>query len=124
MCHCDSRVDNLIDIIHAAYRFAFLLCVYANMLIFVPMLLPSPQMLCLSLIIALSLVVSSLSPSHIKMHGNLFSFSLIAIKSSDKHHCFTQRAEHNRRFNGKKIFCQFPTSMVRIFEVLLCTKKY
>ncbi len=55
MCHCDSRIDNLIDIIHTAYHFAFPLCVYANMLIFVPILLPSPQMLCLSLIISLSL---------------------------------------------------------------------
>jgi hypothetical protein len=47
MCHCDCRSDNLIDIINTAYRFAFLLCVYAKMLVFVTMLLSSPQMLCL-----------------------------------------------------------------------------
>ncbi len=63
MCRCDCRSYNLIDIIHSAYRFAFMLCVYANMLIFVLTLSPSPQMLCLSHILSLclSLLVSSLS---------------------------------------------------------------
>ncbi len=35
MCHWESRSDNLDDIIHPAHRFAFPLCVYANLLIFV-----------------------------------------------------------------------------------------
>ncbi len=36
-----------------------------------------------------------------KPMANLFVLSLIAIKSSDKHRCFTQRAEHN---NTAKLF--------------------
>jgi hypothetical protein len=42
---------------------------------------------------SLSVSLPLFSLSHIKMHGNLFHLSLIAIKSSDKHRCFTQRAE-------------------------------
>jgi hypothetical protein len=63
MCHGNSRSNDLINIFHPAYRFAFSLCVYANMLIFVLMLPPYPQTLCLSLILSLCvfLVVSSLS---------------------------------------------------------------
>ncbi len=87
-CCCDYRSDILIGIIHRAYCFAFQLYVYANMLIFVPMLPPSLQILCLSLILSLCLSFP-LSPSHIKMHGNLFCLSLIAIKLPDKHRCFT-----------------------------------
>ncbi len=43
-------------------------------------------------------LASSLSPPlHFayKPMANLLVLSLIAIKSSDKHHCFTQRAKHN-----------------------------
>ncbi len=49
---------HLIDTIHPAYHDTFLLC--ANMLIFVPTLPPSLQMFCLSLILSVSPVVSSL----------------------------------------------------------------
>ncbi len=48
--------------------------------------------------ISVSLLASSLSPPlrfSYKPMANLFVLSLIAIKSSDEHHCFTQRAEHN-----------------------------
>ncbi len=93
MCRCNCRKDILIDIIYPAYRFAFLLSVYANMLIFVLMLPPSPQILYLSHTHTLSSL--SLSFSHIKTHGNLFHLSLITIKSADNYSCFTQRAEHN-----------------------------
>jgi len=55
MCHCDSGSDILIDTIHSAYHFTFLLCIYANMLIFVLTLPPSLQTLCLSLILSLCL---------------------------------------------------------------------
>ncbi len=50
-----------------------------------------------TLSLSVSLLVSSLFLlfCHTKTHGNLFHWSLIAIKSSDKHHCFTQRADHN-----------------------------
>ncbi len=84
MYHCNCGSDILIDIIHPPYHFAFLLCVYADMLIFVPTLPPSPQTLCLSHTHSLSVSLSPLSSSHIKTHGNLFCLSLIAIKSSDK----------------------------------------
>jgi hypothetical protein len=86
MCHFNSRSDNLINTNHPAYHFTFPLCVYANMLILVLTLPPSLQTLYLSLILSLcrssSYLSSPLSPSHIKMHGNLFHLSLIAIKSS------------------------------------------
>ncbi len=51
-----------------------------------------------TLSLSVSPLVSSLSPPlHFayKPMANLFVLSLIAIKSYDKHLCFTQRAEHN-----------------------------
>jgi hypothetical protein len=49
--------------------------------------------------LSLSLCFLALFPLHSVLHirpwQNLFVISLIAIKSSDKHHCFTQRAEHD-----------------------------
>jgi hypothetical protein len=51
----NSGSDILIDTIHPAYHFAFQLCVYANLLIFVQILSPSLQMLCLSHTLSLSL---------------------------------------------------------------------
>jgi hypothetical protein len=77
------------------------LYVYINMMIFVPALFPSFSYalpLTLSLSLCVSLLASSLSPPlHFayKPMANLFMLSLIAKKSSDKHRCFTQRAEHN-----------------------------
>ncbi len=60
---------------------------FCYVVIFVLTLSPFLQTLCLSLILSLGLsssqLSSRLSPSHIKMHGNLFSLSLIAIKLSD-----------------------------------------
>jgi len=53
--HCDCGSDILIDIIHPAYHFAFPLCVYASLLIFVPTPSPSLQTLCLSLCLSLSI---------------------------------------------------------------------
>ncbi len=49
--------SHLINTIHPVYHITFPLCVYANVLIFVPMLSPSPQMLCLSLTLSLCLSV-------------------------------------------------------------------
>ncbi len=49
------RNGHLIDTIHPAYHVTFPLCVYANVLIFVPTLPPSLQTLCLSFILSLSL---------------------------------------------------------------------
>ncbi len=52
----------------------------------------------LSLTRSVSPLASSLSPPlrfAYKPMANLFVLSLIAIKSSDKHRCFTQRAENN-----------------------------
>ncbi len=99
MRRCDCGSDILIDIIYPTYCFAFPLCVYANLLIFELTLFSSLQMLCLSHILSLCLSASQLSfppsSSHIKTHGNRFRSSFISIKSSDKHHCFTQRAKHN-----------------------------
>jgi hypothetical protein len=45
----------------------------------------------LSLCLSINLVSFPPLSSHIKTHGNLFRWSLIAIKSSDKQCCFTQR---------------------------------
>ncbi len=45
--------------------------------------------------LSLSLHYLALFPSSFVTHKNLFCLSFIAIKSSDKHRCFTQRADHN-----------------------------
>jgi hypothetical protein len=58
MHHCDCGSHNLINIIYPPYGFAFPLCVYAKLFIFVPTQSPSPQMLCLSHILSLSLSLS------------------------------------------------------------------
>ncbi len=99
-CNCGS--DILIGIICPSYCFAFPLYVYVNMMmIFVPMLFPSFSYalpLTHSLSYSVSPLASFLSPSlrfAYKPMANLFVLSLIAIKSSDKHNCFTQRAENN-----------------------------
>ncbi len=82
-----------------SYRFTFPLYVYVNLLTFGLTLLPLSHTLCLSpFSLCVSLLDSSLSPPlcfAYKPMANLFVLSLIAINSSDKHGCFTQRAEHN-----------------------------
>jgi hypothetical protein len=93
----------LIGIICPAYCITFPFYVCVNLLIFVPTLLLSfsdALPLSLSHTHSLSLSVSPL-PSSLPLHfilykpmANLFVLSLIEIKSSDKHRCFTQRAEH------------------------------
>ncbi len=72
------------------------------MLNFVLMLLLPLLMFCLSHTLSLSVspLSSSLSPPFhfaYKPLANLFRSSLITIKSSDKHRCFTERAEHNNK---------------------------
>jgi hypothetical protein len=92
-CDCGSNI--LISMICPSYRFAFPLYVYVNLMIVVPNLLPSfsyalPHTHTLSL--SVSLLASSLSPPFCfayKPMANLFMLSLIAIKSCDKHRCFT-----------------------------------
>jgi hypothetical protein len=55
--------------------------------------------LSLSLCLSISYLSFPTLPSHTShTHGKLFCLSLIAIKSLDKHCCFTQRAEHNKIF--------------------------
>ena len=97
MCWCNCGSNILINIIHPVYRFAFLLCVYANMLIFVLPLPPSLQMICLSLILCLS--SSQLSPpislSHIKTHGNLFLVIIDCNKVVRQTLLLHLRAEYN-----------------------------
>jgi hypothetical protein len=65
--------------------------------------------------LSVSPVASSLSPPlHFayKPLANLFMLSLIAIKSSDKHRCFTQRAEHNKFTNiHNKLECLSSASL-------------
>jgi hypothetical protein len=96
-----SRSNNLIHTIHPAYCSAFLICVYAKMFNFELMLLyPLLNALPLTLSLSVSLLSNSLSLPFCfayKPLANLSSLSLITIKSSDKHRCFTQRAEHNKR---------------------------
>ncbi len=57
MCWCNCGSNILIDIIHPAYCFAFLLCVYANLLIFVLTHLPLFRH-CLSHILSICFSVS------------------------------------------------------------------
>jgi hypothetical protein len=67
---------HLFDTIHCAYHVTFLLCGYANFLIFVLTLSPFLQTLCLSLILSLSLSLSrslqqlALFPSFSVTHKN------------------------------------------------------
>ena len=96
-----NRNGHLINTIHPVYHITFPLCVYGNVLIFVPILSPSPQTLCLShtiSLLSLSLrelaLFSSFSITH-KTYCNLFwvfsELSLITIKSFDEHCCFTYK---------------------------------
>jgi hypothetical protein len=88
-----SRSVSVIDIIHPAYRSAFPLYVYAKMLNFALMLLHPLLNTLLSRSLFMSLCSLALFPLsfilHINPLANLVSLSLIAIKSSDKHCCFT-----------------------------------